>query len=465
MSLLLEALKKAERAKEEAQRRARGEAPGSGEIAFVETPADKQVTTRDQLPDISVPLEIRSDDIASAPAAEPALRPAPSAPAPAPAAAPQRKPAAPQPEPQSAERAAAKKVFEAKFREPNPRLPFFIAMGLLGAFAVGTAGYFWYQLRPPPSLVNANPQRPVDEKPAAVAEQPAPVTAPAAPTTASAPQPAIPGSPPAPPAAAPSAQHATVPPPAPAATPAVGVAAAPKAPAVPPVAPVTVARAAPPAKPAAPRAVPAAEANARTSSDSVSFSRPTPQIHPRVEAAYAAYTSGDMPAARTGYEAALREQPGNRDALLGLAAVDVRTGRLEAAEATYLRLLQADPRDAHAQAGLIALRSGRMDPVVAESRVKTLLSAEPDAHVLYFTLGNQLAQQGRWGEAQQHYFKAFSAEPDNADFAYNLAVSLDQLRQPKLALDYYRRALLLAEKRGASFDAEAARGRVAQLAR
>ena len=47
--------------------------------------------------------------------------------------------------------------------------------------------------------------------------------------------------------------------------------------------------------------------------------------------------------------------------------------------------------------------------------------------------------------------------PTNADFAYNLAVSLDQLRQPKLALEYYRRALALAETRGARFDLAAPR--------
>ena len=74
-------------------------------------------------------------------------------------------------------------------------------------------------------------------------------------------------------------------------------------------------------------------------------------------------------------------------------------------------------------------------------------------------------QQGRWGEAQQQYFKAFSAEPENADFAYNLAVSLDHIGQPKLALDYYRRALALAPKAGASFNLEAARSRATQLAR
>ena len=37
----------------------------------------------------------------------------------------------------------------------------------------------------------------------------------------------------------------------------------------------------------------------------------------------------------------------------------MRAGRFETAEATYLRLLQADPRDSHAAAALIALRAGR----------------------------------------------------------------------------------------------------------
>jgi hypothetical protein len=58
-----------------------------------------------------------------------------------------------------------------------------------------------------------------------------------------------------------------------------------------------------------------------------------------------------------------------------------------------------------------------------------------------------------------------ASDPDNPDYAYNLAVSLDHLRQPVPALDYYRRALSAAQKRNASFDAAAARERVQQLAR
>jgi tetratricopeptide (TPR) repeat protein len=172
---------------------------------------------------------------------------------------------------------------------------------------------------------------------------------------------------------------------------------------------------------------------------------------------------GDMPAARTAYEAALRDEPANRDALLGLAAVDVRTGRMDSAEAAYLRLLRADPRDAHAQAGLLGLRAARVDPLAAETRVKSLLASDPGAHVLNFALANQLALQGRWPEAQQQYFKAYNGEPDNPDFAFNLAVSLDHLRQFKLARQYYERSVALAAKRSASFDVASARQRIQQL--
>ncbi len=440
MSLLLEALKKAEKAKEEAQRRARGEdAGGETRLDAEPAPQPKPVMTRPELPDIRQPLEILSDDIAPKAAASVAEKPAPATQA--------QKPATQKPEAQAAERATAKKVFEAKFREPNPRMPFYITMGLLGVFALGTVGYFWYQLRPPPALVNANPPRTNSAPAPQVAEAKAIV----APSPVAAAPSAIPGLP-----VAATTSHAAVAAPAP----------EPKA-----AEPKAAAEPKPPAKlsprlaqalgtPVAPAAAPLQR------EPSVSTSRAAaPQVNPQVESGYSAYLAGDFATARTDYQQALREDAGNRDALLGLAAIDVRTGRFESAEAAYLRLLQVDPNDAHAQAGLIALRGARLDPLATESRVKNMLAADPGANVLHFTLGNQLAQQGRWAEAQQEYFKAFAAEPDSADIAYNLAVSLDHLRQPKLALEYYKRAVTLAEQRGASFDVAAARTRAAQLAR
>jgi tetratricopeptide (TPR) repeat protein len=429
MSLLLEALKKAEKAKEEAQRRVQGESPAAPAAAPPPEPEpvaariDPAVRTREQLPDIREPLQIVAEEPAPL-RAEPELALAEEKPRAA------RAPQKPESPSQGDERAAARKVFEAKFREPNPRLPFFITLGALGVFTVGTVVYFWMQLRPPSPLVNLNPKPPAAG--AALV-----VTAPAQPqpTTPGAPG-AIPGLPAAP-AAAP-------------------------APAKP--APPTVERA--PERPLLqpqPRTLTPAPRGPAPAETEISASRAAPQVHPKVESAYAAYQAGELATARADYQQALREEPGNRDALLGLAALDVRASRLEAAEGAYLRLLQADPRDAHAQAALIALRAGRVDPVAAESRVKLMLADNPGAHVLNFTLGNQFAQQGRWAEAQQQYFKAFSAEPDNADFAYNLAVSLDHLRQPLLALQYYQRAIALAKGRGASFDVAAAERRAAQL--
>jgi tetratricopeptide (TPR) repeat protein len=430
MSLLLEALKKAEKAKEEAQRRAKGDAHAAEPRLQLEEAAapDRPVVTRAELPDIRQPLEILTEEIA------------PQAPEGAPGAdyAGAQGEALRHAEAQAADRATARKVFEAKFSEPNPRLPFYITVGALGIFALGTVGYFWYQLRPPPPLVNANPPRQAQGIAAAPASQSG-AGAPLLPPPAMA---AIPGLPnaattPAPPLKSrPERESAAVErPPAP----------APR---------VSASRPTPPA-PAATLPL--------LAEPPISQTRQPPQVHPKVDSAYNAYLAGELAAARADYQAALREDSANRDALLGLAAIDVRTGRYESAEAAYLRLLQSDPNDSHAQAGLIALRASRLDPLATESRVKGLLAADPGANVLYFTLGNQLAQQGRWAEAQQEYFKAFAADPDNADFAFNLAVSLDHMRQPRLALEYYRRAIALAEKRAASFDVAGARNRVAQL--
>src|SRR5437868_2720043 len=78
-------------------------------------------------------------------------------------------------------RASAKRVFEAKFREPNPRLPFYVTLGVLGVFALGTLLYFWMQLRPPAALVSLNPARQAEASaPVPQISPPAPAAAPMA---------------------------------------------------------------------------------------------------------------------------------------------------------------------------------------------------------------------------------------------------------------------------------------------
>lgn len=433
MSLLLEALKKAEKAKEDAQRRAReGEGAAGLQLAGENPPAEaKHVVTRDELPQITAPLEILSEDI-RADTGKPGARDGALQDAtPAPDERPGPRGAGAQ---EAAQRSTARKVFETKMREPNPRLPFLITMGALGAFAVGIVVYFWIQLSPPAPLYNTNPQPQPGEVQVAV-----PQSAPPPPASTSVGT--IPGLPP---VSQPPREL----------VPAAAPRPAPK--------PAAVARAAPrprlvsPSRAAAPRPGPGA-------ASTVATRRPAPRVHPAVASAYAAYQAGDMERARADYERALRDEPGNRDALLGLAAVETRALRYAAAEALYRRLLLADPRDPHAHAGLLALRAQQLDPVAAESRVKGLLAVDPEESVLHFTLGNQYAQQRRWAEAQQAYARAVAMDADNPDYAYNLAVSLEHVRQPQPALQQYRRALTLALQRTASFDPAAAQARVQQL--
>ena len=180
-----------------------------------------------------------------------------------------------------------------------------------------------------------------------------------------------------------------------------------------------------------------------------------------LERAYDAFQSGDVESAAQAYQSVLGDEPRNRDALLGLAAVAARAGRWGEAAAHYARVIAFNPADIVARAALIAI--DEQDLVRGESRLKTLLSSEPRAAYLHFSLGNVYAAQSRWPEARQSYFNAWQLDSENADYAYNLAVSLDHLSHPEGALDFYREALTLAQQRRANFETAAVTARIRDL--
>lgn len=187
------------------------------------------------------------------------------------------------------------------------------------------------------------------------------------------------------------------------------------------------------------------------------------QVAPALTRGYSSFMAGNDDLAQREYASILRQDSNNRDALLGLAAIAAKRGNHEEATRTYLHLLNLDPRDPAAQAGMLALTAGQTDPVQSESRVKTLLEQQPDAHYLQFALGNLYVSQSRWAEAQQAFFNAYQRAPDNPDYIYNLAISLDHLNQRALALEYYQRALAQSMKRPANFDGHSAQNRIQEL--
>ena len=179
-----------------------------------------------------------------------------------------------------------------------------------------------------------------------------------------------------------------------------------------------------------------------------------------LEKGYAAYQRGDAAAASRHYLQAQKRAPKSRDALLGLAAVNQQQGNLPQAHHYYQQLLKINPKDSQAITGILSLQSGA---VQSESQIKLLLEQEPNAAHLHFALGGQYVAQSRWGEAQQAFFEAFHIDPQNPDYIYNLAVSLDHLAKRKMALVYYRRALEQAPGKSVGFDFDGLKVRISQL--
>ncbi|MCR4297977.1 MAG: hypothetical protein NUV75_04370 [Gallionella sp.] len=186
------------------------------------------------------------------------------------------------------------------------------------------------------------------------------------------------------------------------------------------------------------------------------------QIDPLLLDAYSAYQRGELGQAQQLYLALFQKDARNTDVLLGLATIAQQQGNNMISAQYYARILELDPRNAAANAGMSALRT---DDGNTESQLKNLLREQGNSAALHFALGNLYAGQSRWSEAQQAYFNAYTLEPGNPEFAFNLAVSLDHLGQRQLAAQHYQHALQFDPSHRAGFDHAQIELRVKELTR
>lgn len=183
-------------------------------------------------------------------------------------------------------------------------------------------------------------------------------------------------------------------------------------------------------------------------------------LHARLTAAWEALRDNDAARAGALYQAVLTEDPDNVDALLGLGTLAARQGDTASARQYHDAVLRLAPRNATAIAALAALEGGT--GADEESRLKTLIAQQPEAAALHHALGLHYLAGQRWSDAQAAFFSAVRHAPGNADYAYNLAVSLDRIGQRTAAIAWYRRALALSAG-DCHFDTVAAGDRVATL--
>src|SRR5574343_537899 len=404
MSLLMDALKRAETAKQEAARAQFGIAPGtpptSPTLSLEPLPGEAGNTATKPLPDLATYIDAVDADLASTTSLPKA------APPPAPAATPSPAVAA-----DNTQRETVRNAFAAKQQpvaDKPSRLPLWLALGTLAIAGTGIGGYVWYQL----NALNRGSQLSPPPAPRPLAQ-----AQPTLPTVAS-------------PSVAPLAPRSEEP-----------ALFAPR-------------REAPPAKAVrddADNAIP------------IRLTRSQPAIDPALARGHASLQRGEIDLARREFEQTLRRDPNNTDALLALASIAQRQGRGAEAETLRQRALVANPADPAAQAAALSGSTAETDPQTTESRLKGLLSAQPESAPLNFALGNLYARQARWAEAQQVYFNAVAADGDNPDYLFNLAVSLDHLRQPRLAGQHYRMALEAAARRPAAFDRAGVEKRLGEL--
>lgn len=409
MSLLMDALKRAELAKQEAARAQFGIPPNTSPepgLSLEPIGDEKPAVSTNPLPDLAHYIDAVDADLANTQL-------------PRTSAAPQQAattPVAPSQPIEQVNRDSIRNAFAAKqpVASPPSRLPLWLALGTLGIAGLSIGAYVWYQL----NAMNRGSLA-----------SPAPSAAPPLPPPTRTPQPAI-----APPLWQPP----------PAALPNDAVLFAPRR---------------------EPLPTPLRTAEVETANPTpIRLTRSRPEADPGLSRGHASLQRGELELARRDYEQVLLREPNNTDALLALVAIAQGQGRQADAEALRQRALVANPSDPATQAAALNGSAADTDPQNTESRLKSLLSAQPESAALNFALGNLYARQSRWPEAQQVYFNAVAADGDNPDYLFNLAVSLDHLRQPRLAGQHYRMALEAAGRRPAAFDRAKVEKRLGELA-
>jgi tetratricopeptide (TPR) repeat protein len=224
-------------------------------------------------------------------------------------------------------------------------------------------------------------------------------------------------------------------------------------------------------KPATKKIIPVASAETNTTatrqasgSNVISIARGGKKdpVSALLNSAWSAYNTMDYTQAKTLYEQVLQREKNNRDALMGMGAIALKYGDVNSARHYYNRLLQIDPRDAIANAAIINMNATAID-ALSEGKLLTLLRHDPQAAHLHYALGNKYVAQSKWPEAQAAFFSAYENDATNADYAYNLAVSLERIGKPAEAARYYEAAISHAQNSNISFSLDVVKKRLEQL--
>ena len=161
----------------------------------------------------------------------------------------------------------------------------------------------------------------------------------------------------------------------------------------------------------------------------------------QTSAADSAWTAGDYPAARIGYELALHDNPGNARALYRLAVLASWAGQLDSALALLRDAREVEPADADVRLEEAKVLAWDGQYSASILRYDSLLVEHPDQRDAAFGRAQALSWGGRLREAEAAYGALVEQNPDDLDARAGQGQVASWRGDPASAARYYLGAL------------------------
>jgi tetratricopeptide (TPR) repeat protein len=151
----------------------------------------------------------------------------------------------------------------------------------------------------------------------------------------------------------------------------------------------------------------------------------------------------DATSARREFEGALATDPGNFDALGGLAVLDAQTGQLARSRDRVSARLAADPKNPALLllGARIDLQGG--DAAAGEAKLRTVVEVAPANMEAYSLLGSLYVRQKKLDEARREFETLASLQPKPVGARTAIGMILTIQNKPDEAIKAYQQALLL----------------------
>ena len=171
-----------------------------------------------------------------------------------------------------------------------------------------------------------------------------------------------------------------------------------------------------------------------------------------LDVAYRALVRDHHDFAARAYQKVLQQDRRNLDAMLGMLVLAHKKNDVSDIQHWGEMILRLNPHETTARLAILNIQSDSGDVISKQNKIKNLLLIAPENAYLHANLADSYAEKNDWSLAQEAYFNASKLAPNHPAYALNLAISLDHLGKPALALDQYKRSLHLAENLGIVWD-------------